>query len=100
MPLNYSSHENYNMPTSFSYFEWKSFTNRTVLNEETDTDIINPNSPLNDQTQAKRVDNFKQSDKNPSKKPLNLELNNHKYGFGNIKTCPTPQQSSYSVATP
>lgn len=98
MPLECSSYENYNMTTSFSYFNWKSFTNRTALNAEidtdTDTDIINQNRPLNDQTQ----DYFKQSDKNPSKKSLNLELTNHKYGFSDIKTCPTPQEYSHSVA--
>lgn len=106
MPLNYSSHENYNMPTSFSYFNWKSFTNRTALNEVTDTDtetethIIKQNSPSNDQTQEQMVDYFKPSDKNPSKKSLNLELTNHKYGFSDIKTCPTPHSSieqNYSV---
>lgn len=107
MPLNYTSHDNYNMPTSFSYFNWKGLTTRTALTDKTDTDpdidIINQNSPLNGQTQEQMVDYFKQSDKNPSKKSLNLQLTNHKYGYSDIKTCPTPhssiEQSSYSVAT-
>lgn len=105
MPLNYSSHENCNMPKSFSSFNWYSFTNRTALNAETDTDtdIINQNRPWNDQTQKQMAEYLKQSDKNPSKKSLNLELTNHKYGFTDIKTCPTPhssiEQNPYSVAT-
>lgn len=75
MPLNYTPHERYNLPTSFSYFNWTSFSNKTENNV---------NESNNEQT-----DYFEPSDQNPSKTALKLDLNHHEYGFNSIKTCPT-----------